>query len=106
METSLVFGIKTDNIKAVARAIAARTGATVVPHESFYVGDYYRLELPERLDVKPNYVETMGDWREDDRRDLGVIIITGWTKRPEYFEDIILGLGFKAEVLDRHLKTP
>ena len=65
METSLVIGLKTDDLQAVADAIAAQSGTTIRYHDSLYAGEYCRLEMPEVVKVRHNYVDAMDDWAEE-----------------------------------------
>ena len=102
METSLVIGLKTNDLQAVADALAAQSGTTILYHDSLYKGEYCRLEMPEEVQVRPNYVDVMDDWTEELHQDMGVLIFVDGTERPEYFEDLASDLGFEAEVIQRY----
>ena len=101
MTVEIVVGFKAENISAVAKQITQATGLEAELHDSIYVGDYYLFSMPERVDVKYNFVEGTGDWGAEGFKSFGVLMIVDETERPEYFETLARDTGLATVVISR-----
>ncbi|MCB0325531.1 MAG: hypothetical protein KDD69_18245, partial [Bdellovibrionales bacterium] len=96
----IVIGVKATSIEPVTEALKLATGLEAELRDSLYVGEYDLFRLPEKLQVKYNYVGFQGAWDYPDQKGFGVLVVADETERPDYVRELVTALGFESSVIE------
>jgi hypothetical protein len=89
-----LYGIACADLEAARAIIEKALGIEFVPHESLYLGEYYRFGMSgeENLLIQKNYDSDDDEWREDSHRDQLFLLYVNRTYRPEEFRQALEGV--------------
>jgi hypothetical protein len=84
-----VYGLKTDDLE-VARSWIEGVIGTMSPHESSYIGEYYRLDIStdESYVLQPNYGDD--DWTEEEYQHCGMLFYVNDSPNPDKIRERLL----------------
>jgi hypothetical protein len=73
MTISDLYGLRTDDLE-LARIWVEEIIGTLQPHESSYIGEYYRLNISnkEKYILHPNFFDS--DWSEEEYQHCGMLL--------------------------------
>ncbi|HVL94766.1 MAG TPA: hypothetical protein VM266_02795 [Solirubrobacteraceae bacterium] len=80
-----LYGIRHETIEAAREAVERALGVTLVPHESSYLGEYYRAggAAGEELVLQPNFHEGEREFLEPEHRDSPFLLYVNHARTPE-----------------------
>ncbi|MDQ3820275.1 MAG: hypothetical protein M3362_21695 [Acidobacteriota bacterium] len=100
MPFHLAIGLKAPSIDVVSEKLRQITGFSSEPHESSYLGEYDLFQMPEKVQVKYNFVVAQEGWDYPQHQEYGVLIVAEETERPDFFRSLVINLGFENMVLE------
>ncbi len=91
MKTYDLYGFTHDDLEAARVAVEQALGIRLEPHESFYIGDYYRLGTvgEENFELRRNVDPLDGEPAEQAFPEIGVLLYVNGTERSGELEQIL-----------------
>jgi hypothetical protein len=103
MPYHLAIGLKASSLAVVSEKLRQITGFSSEPHESSFLGEYYLFQMPEKVQVKYNFVVEQEEWGYPQHKEYGVLIVAENTERPDFFRSLATNLKFENMVLEEML---
>jgi hypothetical protein len=90
-----LYGVKGQDLEAARRAVEVALGIRFVPHESSYLGDYYRLgsDGGENFILQSNYDSLEKEWAESAHSDWPFLLYVSESERVEAVETALTAHG-------------
>ena len=108
MSSYAIYGISSYDLNEVAASLGDQLNIKWVPHESSYIGDYYRSGTlgAENFVLQPNRDPLEEVWMEPDHAEYPILLYVNNTERLDKLNTVIMKFALaKIALLKNSTKT-